>query len=56
MLLCEGCLWRGQCNCPSGDCGDYTPLDEYEGLEEMIEEGRYEFRNIWEVYIEENGE
>lgn len=50
---CERCLWFGQCDCDTGDCEDYTPLNEHERLEEVIEEKKYEFRHIWEEYMEE---
>lgn len=50
MDKCGRCLWADQCYSPKNDCNDYTPVDEDEGLDGMIEEGLYEFREVWSVY------
>lgn len=55
MAKCDRCLWADQCYTPKNECSDYTPADEYEGLEELIEEGAYEYRHIWSIYVKEHG-
>ena len=54
MAKCDRCLWGDQCFTPQTDCGDYTPVDEHEALEELIEDGLSEFRRLWLTYIREN--
>lgn len=56
MAKCDRCLWGDQCCTPKNKCEDYTPIDEDECLEELIEEGLYEFRRFWSVYTKENSE
>lgn len=55
MAKCDRCLWGDQCSTPKNECSDYTPVDDNEVIEELIEEGLYDFRHIWSVYIEESG-
>lgn len=55
MAKCDRCLWADQCYTPKNECSDYTPVDEYEGLEKLIEEGAHEYRRVWSIYIREHG-
>lgn len=50
MAACDKCLWRDKCH-TMGECTDYTPIDV--DVEQMIEEGRYEFRGEWNIYVPE---
>lgn len=50
MAKCDRCLWADQCHTDKDDCSGYTPVDEYEGLDAMIEEGLYEYRRVWQIY------
>ena len=56
MAKCDRCIWGDQCFTPKGDCIDYTPVDEDEGLEEQIEEKLYEYRHVWSIYTKDNGD
>lgn len=50
MAKCDRCLWSDQCRTDKNDCSSYSPVDELEELDKMIEEGLYEFRRVWPVY------
>lgn len=53
MAACDKCLWYEQCQLDEV-CEHYTPVDEGEYIDEMIEEGRYEFREEWFDYISQD--
>ena len=52
MPKCDGCLWQDQCH-TDGHCDYYTPLDEDEFVDQMIENDRIAFRAEWIKYIAE---
>lgn len=54
MVNCDGCLWSDQCRTGKNTCMDFTPLDCYEGLDDTIEEERFEFRRFWFAYMRES--
>lgn len=56
MAKCGKCIWADQCYTDKNKCEDYTPVDEYEGLDDVIKEGLYEFRQFWTVYTRDNGD
>jgi hypothetical protein len=53
VAACDKCLWREQC-LSDEVCEHYTPVDEDEYIDEMIEKGRYEFRKEWFAYISQD--
>lgn len=56
MAKCDRCLWADQCYTPKYECSDYTTMDDDEMLEKLIEDGLYEYRRVWSVYIKESYE
>lgn len=53
MSKCDSCLWSDQCHDWKKGCNDYTPEDEDEIMETAIEEGKYEFRHVFDRYVSE---
>ena len=53
---CSLCYWSGQCR-EDGWCEDFTPLDLFgyddAYVDELIENGRIEFRQYWREYNKE---
>lgn len=56
VAKCDKCLWADQCYTAKNECSDYTPMDEYDNKEDVIEGGLYEFRRLWTVYTRNNGD
>ncbi len=56
MNKCDGCLWSERCRTAKNNCDDYTPIDDSEGLDELIKEGLYEYRRVWSAYTLEYSE
>ena len=50
VAACDKCLWCEQCLLDEV-CEYYTPVDEDEDIDEVIERGRYSFRDEWFTYI-----
>lgn len=53
VAACDNCLWCEQCLL-NEVCEYYTPVNEDEYIGEMVERGRYRFRNEWFAYIGQN--
>lgn len=55
MAMCSNCMWREQCMSEEV-CEQYTPVDEDECVDQIIERGRFEFRKEWFTYIGQDDE
>ena len=53
MAGCDKCLWFGQCESVNA-CNYYTPLNDDELVDEVIENARSEFHKEWAVYLSQN--
>ena len=53
VAACDKCLWREQCVADKV-CEHFAPMDEDEHIEQLIEEGRYEFYKEWFAYINQD--
>ena len=52
VAACDKCMWREQC-LSDEVCDHFTPMEEDESVDEMIERGRQEFYKEWFAYINE---
>lgn len=51
---CSNCLWHDKCRGDGLDfCGDFTPLDDTDGIDGFIEEQRGAFWTEWGRYAYE---
>lgn len=53
MAACDKCIWREQCLSDEA-CEHYTPDDEEERIDEMIEKNRQDFYKEWFAYIDQD--
>lgn len=49
----QSCFWYEQCKCLKV-CEYYTPLEDEEEIEEELNEKKYDYRNEFFDYAEEN--
>lgn len=49
----QGCLWYDQCKCLKV-CAYYTPLEDEEETIEALNESKYDYRNEFFAFAEEN--